>query len=424
MLDPKLFRNNIDHVVAKLSTRGCHFDATLINTLESQRKTLQVKMETLQNQHNLHAKQIGLAKAAAKDVRALLAADSAVKQELESIEAEFETVNQQLQSIFMTIPNLPHDSVPIGQDETENIEIRRHGKPKVFDFAVLDHTAIGELHGWLDFEVAGRLTGSRFVVMRQPCARLHRALIQFMLDLHTQKHGYQEMYVPYIVNQKSLFGTGQLPKFVDDQFALADDQYLIPTAEVPLTNLVANQLIAPEQLPMKLTAHSPCFRREAGSYGKDTRGMIRQHQFEKVELVWIVKPADSYAALEQLTQDAEMVLKILELPYRVVTLCTGDIGFSAAKTYDLEVWLPSQNRYREISSCSNTEDFQARRIQARWRDPEFKKPQWVHTLNGSGVAVGRCLVAILENYQTVDGDVDIPKALQPYLQYKQRLSEL
>lgn len=426
MLDPKLFRAELSAVLAKLETRGYQFDASVMSELEDKRKALQIKMETLQSQRNQHAKQVGRAKAEGKDISELLSADQSLKLELETAEKDFQNINQQLQDILVTVPNLPHESVPIGKDETENVAVRSHGTPRQFEFTVRDHVEIGELHNWLDFETATRLTGSRFVVMRQPCAKLNRALIQFMLDLHTEQHGYQEMYVPYIVNDKSLFGTGQLPKFLEDQFAVTSDNklFLIPTAEVPLTNLAADQVFDAETLPMKFTAHTPCFRREAGSYGRDTRGMIRQHQFEKIELVWIVKPEASYAALEQLTKDAETVLQQLELPYRVMALCTGDIGFCATKTYDLEVWLPSQNCYREISSCSNTEDFQARRIHARWRDPEFKKPQLVHTLNGSGLAVGRCLLAILENYQTADGDVNIPTVLQPYLRGKQKLSEL
>lgn len=428
MLDPKFLRSelDLDHVILKLKTRGFEIDSLQLIALETQRKSLQIRFEQLKNERNQHSKRVGQAKAAGQAIESLLATDQSLKTALEEAEKAFTDVENQLQEIMVSIPNLPHESVPMGLNETENIEIRRYGEPKKFDFDVRDHVAIGELHNWLDFEAATRLTASRFVVMRQPCAKLHRALIQFMLDFHTEKHGYQEMYIPYIVNDKTLFGTGQLPKFLDDQFALAGDQslYLIPTAEVPLTNLVADKVLYPDELPIKLVAHTPCFRREAGSYGKDTRGMIRQHQFEKVELVWIVKPSESYQALETLTSDAEAILQQLELPYRVLSLCTGDIGFSASKTYDLEVWLPSQNTYREISSCSNTEDFQARRMQARWRDPDYKKPQLVHTLNGSGVAIGRCLIAILENYQTTDGDVMIPRVLQPYLRGKQTLSSL
>lgn len=426
MLDVKLFRGDLTTVMEKLSNRGYTFDSDNFLSLEKQRKTLQTHLEDLQKQRNQQAKQVGQAKAAGDDISELLAVDTSLKQALEQAEKAFNDVSEKMQAIFAMVPNLPHETVPIGRDETENMVVRKHGTPRQFDFPVRDHVELGEQRQWLDFEVATRITGSRFVVLHQPCAKLHRALIQFMLDLHTEKLGYQETYVPYIANQDALFGTGQLPKFLDDQFSAGSDNkwFLIPTGEVPLTNLAAGQVFADNELPLKLTAHTPCFRREAGSYGKDTRGMIRQHQFEKVELVWIVKPEDSYAALEQLTNDAETVLQTLELPYQVVSLCTGDIGFAASKTYDLEVWLPSQQCYREISSCSNTEDFQARRLHARWRDPAHKKPQLVHTLNGSGVAVGRCLLAIMENYQTADGDVMIPTALQPYLRGKTKLSEL
>ena len=345
-------------------------------------------------------------------------------EELKEAEGRLDEIQERLHSMLAEIPNVPQDSVPEGASEEENVEIRCWGMPRVFDFQPKDHVDLGLPNGWIDFDSAAQLTGSRFVILRNEIAQLHRALIQLMLDIHTQKHGYEEIYVPFIVNRNSLFGTGQLPNLEEDLFKLKDDRdfFLIPTGEVPLTNLVADRILNSEDLPLKMTAHTPCFRSEAGSYGKDTRGMIRQHQFEKVELVWIVHPEKSNEALEQLTQDAEDILKILELPYRVIALCTGDLGFASSKTYDLEVWLPGQNKYREISSCSNTEAFQARRLQARFRLKETGKTEWVHTLNGSGLAVGRCLVAVLENYEEKDGTIRIPKALQPYLQGRTHFS--
>ncbi|MFN7096478.1 MAG: serine--tRNA ligase, partial [Gammaproteobacteria bacterium] len=340
-----------------------------------------------------------------------------IGEKLTRIEAELNDTQQAMQQMLLVIPNLPHESTPAGKSEEDNQEVRRWGTPKQFDFEVKDHVALGEGLKYMDFDMSSKLTGARFVVLHRDLARMHRALIQFMLDIHTQEHGYSEIYVPYMVNRDSLQGTGQLPKMEEDLFALKGDNayYLIPTAEVPVTNTVRDTIVEAEKLPLRYTAHTPCFRSEAGSYGKDTRGMIRQHQFEKVELVWIVKPEESYAALEQLTQHAETILQRLELPYRVMALCTADIGFCAAKTYDLEVWLPGQNKYREISSCSNTEDFQARRLQARWRNPVTGKPELVHTLNGSGLAIGRTLVAIMENYQDAAGNIHVPKALQPYM---------
>jgi seryl-tRNA synthetase len=340
-----------------------------------------------------------------------------LKDELDGCKTQLDEVQEQLNALLMGMPNLPHESVPAGLSEDDNIEVRKWGEPKQFDFEAKDHVELGAPNDWLDFETAAKLTGSRFVVMRGPMARLHRALIQFMLDLHTSEHGYQEVYVPYMVNQDSLRGTGQLPKFEEDLFGLTGESqyYLIPTAEVPVTNIARDEIIEAKKMPMKFVCHTPCFRSEAGSYGKDTRGMIRQHQFEKVELVQMVKPDDSWDALEQLTGHAETVLQKLELPYRVMALCAGDMGFSAAKTYDLEVWLPGQNAYREISSCSNFQDFQARRMTARWRNPETGKPELLHTLNGSGLAIGRTLVAILENYQQADGSIHVPYALQHYM---------
>jgi len=375
MLDPKMIRQDIDTVIAKLNRRGYQLDTNNVESLENSRKGLQVELENLQSEHNKQAKIIGQKKAKGEAIDAYVSENLLLKKQLEEIQVKFANINQQLTDILMTIPNLPHESVPVGDDESHNLQLRTWGTPRQFDFTIRDHVDLGQGNDWLDFEAARLITGSRFVIMRQPCAQLHRALIQFMLDLHTQQHGYQEMYLPYIVNEKALYGTGQLPKFLDDQFALSSDQnmFLIPTAEVPLTNLVANTILHENDLPLKFVAHTPCFRREAGSYGKDTRGMIRQHQFEKVELVWVAKPNNSYEALEQLVSHAETVLQQLELPYRVISLCTGDLGFSAAKTYDLEIWLPSQDCYREISSCSNTESFQARRMHAKYKDQSNKK---------------------------------------------------
>ena len=417
MLDPKLFRNNLAGVAAQLKRRGFELDTAAIEALETRRKAIQVKTESLQAERNSRSKAIGKAKAAGEDIQPLLDEVAGLGEQLNAARHELEDVQADLDAILMAIPNIPHESVPVGNDEADNLEVRRWGEPPAFDFEVKDHVDIGEaLHG-MEFDTAVKLSGSRFAVLRGPLARLQRALTQFMLDTHTGEHGYQECYVPYLVNADSLRGTGQLPKFEEDLFATRGDDpfYLIPTAEVPVTNLVRDEIVEADDMPLRLTAHTPCFRSEAGSYGKDTRGLIRQHQFEKVEMVQIVRPEDSYAALEALTGHAEIILQKLELPYRVVTLCTGDIGFSAAKTYDLEVWLPGQQAYREISSCSNCEAFQARRMKARWRNPDTGKPELVHTINGSGLAVGRALVAVLENYQQADGSVRIPDVLQPYM---------
>jgi seryl-tRNA synthetase len=417
MLDPKLFRADIDATAKQLARRGFVLDVTTLSQLEEKRKKVQVITQQFQNERNAGSKAIGQAKAKGEDAAALMQAVAKIGAALKQAETELEDLQRQINDIALTLPNLPHASVPQGRDETDNIEVRRWGEPAKFDFAPKDHVDLGEGLGLLDFESAVKITGARFAVLTGPLARLQRALIQFMLDLHTTEHGYTETYVPYLVNADSLRGTGQLPKFEADLFALKGENayYLIPTAEVPVTNLVRDLILNAEILPRKHVCHTPCFRSEAGSYGKDTRGMIRQHQFEKVELVQMVRPQDSYAALEALTGHAEQVLQKLNLPYRVMTLCTGDMGFSAAKTYDIEVWLPGQNKYREISSCSNFEDFQARRLQARWRNPETGKPELLHTVNGSGLAVGRTLVAILENYQDKAGNIQVPGALRPYL---------
>jgi len=417
MLDLKLFRTDLDAVAHQLLRRGYRLDKDAFTRLEEQRKTVQVRTQELQAERNSKSKEIGKAKAAGEDVADIMKAVASLGDKLKQSEQELAIIQEQLNALLMEIPNIAHESVPDGKDESGNVEVRRWGEPPRFSFDAKDHVDLGEGLGLLDFEVAAKLTGSRFMHMRGSLARLHRALIQFMLDTHTQEHGYQEVYVPYLVNADSLRGTGQLPKFEEDLFKLAGDQeyYLIPTAEVPVTNIVRGEIVAGEQMPRKFVCHTPCFRSEAGSYGKDTRGMIRQHQFEKVELVQMVRPEDSYEALEQLTHHAEVILQKLELPYRVMTLCAGDMGFSAAKTYDLEVWLPGQNKYREISSCSNFEDFQARRMQARWRNPETKKPELIHTLNGSGLAVGRTLVAIMENYQDEKGGIQVPAALRSYM---------
>jgi seryl-tRNA synthetase len=385
--------------------------------LEDKRKELQVRTQELQKERNAKSKAIGQAKAKGEDASAILAEVSELGDQLKAAEEKLNTYQVQLNDLLMGIPNLPHESTPEGKNEDDNVEVRKWGEPRQFDFEVRDHVGVGEALGQLDFETAAKITGSRFAVMSGSIARLHRALIQYMLDLHTSEHGYTETYVPYIVNADSLRGTGQLPKFEEELFKLRheSDYYLIPTAEVPVTNIVRDVIVDDDYMPRKYVCHTPCFRSEAGSYGKDTRGMIRQHQFEKVELVQVVRPDDSYAALEELTSHAEEVLKRLELPYRVMALCTGDIGFSSAKTYDLEVWLPGQSKYREISSCSNFEAFQARRMKARYRNPETGKPELVHTLNGSGLAIGRALVAILENYQQANGTVDVPDVLQPYM---------
>ena len=417
MLDPKLIRADISAVAAQLKTRGYELDVTAIEDLEAKRKQCQVHTEQLQSERNTKSKSIGKAKAAGEDIQHLLAEVAGLGESLDRAKAELQAIQHQLDTILMGVPNLPHASVPAGKDEADNVEIRRWGEPREFDFEIKDHVDVGAGLDGLDFETASKITGSRFVVMRGQVARLHRALIQFMLDLHTREHGYTEVYVPYIANSDSLRGTGQLPKFEEDLFCVDRDAgyYLIPTAEVPVTNIVRGEILDADKLPLRLTSHTPCFRSEAGSYGKDTRGMIRQHQFEKVEMVQLVRPDAAWDALEELTGHAETVLQRLGLPYRVLTLCSGDIGFSAAKTYDLEVWLPGQQAYREISSCSCFTDFQARRMQARWRNPDSGKPELVNTINGSGLAVGRTLVAILENYQQADGSVVVPDALEPYM---------
>jgi seryl-tRNA synthetase len=422
MLDAKYLRSEIEQTAATLEKRGYKLDVATFNALEEKRKTLQMRTQELQNERNVRSKSIGKAKASGQDIEPLLAEVGQLGAELDSAKVELTALLEEIQNLALDIPNLPHESVPQGKDENENLEILRWGTPRTFDFEPKDHVDVGaQIGNGLDFETATKLTGSRFVVMRGQIARLNRAIAQFMLDLHTNEHGYQEMYVPYLVNADSLFGTGQLPKFGADLFhtqpATEEGQglSLIPTSEVPLTNIVRDEIVTAEQLPMKMTAHTPCFRSEAGSYGRDTRGLIRQHQFDKVELVQIVNPETSFDALEELTSHAEKVLQLLDLPYRKMLLCTGDMGFGACKTYDLEVWLPAQNTYREISSCSNMLDFQARRMQARYRNPATNKPELVHTLNGSGLAVGRTLVAILENYQQADGSVVVPKVLQPYM---------
>jgi len=417
MLDPKRLRSELDTVKQQLARRGFTLDTDALQTLENRRKTIQVETQTLQAERNSRSKGIGKAKAAGEDIAPLLKEVEGLGEQLKTKEQALSLLQDELNDILMGIPNMPHASVPDGKGEEDNPVLRTWGEPPVFDFEVRDHVDLGEQLGQLDFEAATKLTGSRFSVIHGPLARLHRALIQFMLDTHTREHGYSEVYVPYLVNADSLRGTGQLPKFEEDLFKTSgeSDYYLIPTAEVPVTNLARNTITEVEQLPLRYTAHTPCFRSEAGSYGKDTRGIIRQHQFEKVEMVQLVKPDDSYETLEQLTGHAEAILQKLELPYQVVTLCTGDIGFSAAKTYDLEVWLPGQQRYREISSCSNFEAFQTRRMQARWRNPETGKPELLHTVNGSGLAVGRTLVAIMENYQQADGSIRVPDALKPYM---------
>ena len=422
MLDPKRLRGDAAAVAAALTKRGFTLDTNALDALESRRKATQLAAEQLQAERNARSKAIGLAKAKGEDIAPLLAEVADLGERIKAAEAESEQVQAELRALSLGIPNVPHESVPVGTSEADNLEVRRWGAPPEFDFEPRDHVDVGAGLG-LDFESASQLSGSRFAVMLGPVARLHRALAQFMLELHTTEHGYTEAYVPYLVNAASLTGTGQLPKFEADLFrAAGHDLCLIPTAEVPVTNLVAQGIVEADALPLKRCAHTPCFRSEAGSYGKDTRGMIRQHQFDKVELVQIVAPGNSYEALEELTTHAETVLQRLGLAYRVVALCGGDLGFSAAKTYDLEVWLPGQGAYREISSCSNFEDFQARRMQARWRNPATGKPEPVHTINGSGLAVGRTLVAVLENYQQADGSVVIPEALRPFMGGQERLT--
>jgi len=418
MLDSKLLRSDPDAIARNLARRGFALDVARFRALEERRKAAQVAADETRAARNAHAKTVGIAKGRGEDVLPLIAAGEALARRLEGLEKEQSAASAEFDELVLGLPNTLHQSVPDGRDESANVELRRWGTPRHFDFAPLDHVAIGEQLAMMDFEAAGKISGARFVVLRGGLARLHRALIQYMLDLHTSKHGYTEVYAPYLVSRQALVGTGQLPKFEADLFRVASGEqefFLIPTAEVPVTNLVRESILEANTLPRRYAAHTPCFRSEAGSYGKDTRGMIRQHQFEKVELVHIVRPEDSDAALEELTSHAEQVLQGLGLPYRVVALCAGDVGFGSARTYDLEVWLPGQNAYREISSCSNCEAFQARRMQARWRNPATGKPEPVHTLNGSGVAVGRALVAVLENYQQADGSVRVPDVLRPYM---------
>ena len=417
MLDSKQLRTETEAVARNLARRGFALDLEAFRALDERRKAVQIEADRLRAERNANAKAVGMAKGKGEDASAMLARGEQLTGELTAAEVALAAVQTESDAWLMGLPNLLHDSVPEGRDETANVEVRRHGTPRLFDFTPLDHVDLGVKLGGLDFEAAARISGARFVVLRGGIARLHRALAQFMLDLHTGEHGYQEIYAPYLVSPEALVGTGQLPKFAQDLFTVQGERpfYLIPTAEVPVTNLVREQIIAPEALPMRYVAHTPCFRSEAGAAGKDTRGLIRQHQFDKVELVHIVRPEDSYAALETLTSHAEEVLQRLGLPYRVLALCAGDIGFGSTKTYDLEVWLPGQGQYREISSCSNCEAFQARRMQARWRNPATGKPEPLHTLNGSGVAVGRAMVAVLENYQNADGSVTVPDALRPYM---------
>jgi seryl-tRNA synthetase len=421
MLDPKFLRADIEEAKQRLASRGFELDVETIKSLEEQRKALQIRTEQLQNDRNVRSKSIGKAKASGEDIQPLLAEVGKLGEELDAAKAELAELLTQIEAIAMSLPNLPHPSAPIGKDEDDNVELKRWGQPKEFDFEIKDHVDVGEELGGLDFKNAVKITGSRFIVMRGQIARMHRAIAQFMLDTHTDVHGYTELYVPYLVNADSLYGTGQLPKFGEDLFhtkpATEEGQglSLIPTAEVPVTNTARDTITDEADLPVRLTAHTPCFRSEAGSYGRDTRGLIRQHQFDKVEMVQLAHPEKSYEALEEMRQHAENILIKLNLPYRVVTLCTGDMGFGAAKTYDLEVWVPAQKTYREISSVSNCEDFQARRLQARTRLKDNKKPVLLHTLNGSGLAVGRTLVAILENYQLEDGRVEVPAVLQGYM---------
>ena len=422
MIDPKLLRSDPEAVARNLARRGFALDVERLRALEERRKIAQIESDRLRAERNANAKAVGMAKGRGEDAGALLARGEQITSELAAADAALTAVQSELDGWLLGLPNLLHESVPEGLGEADNREVRRWGTPRGFEFEPLDHVTLGERLGGLDFEAAARISGARFVVMRGQIARLHRALAQFMLDLHTLEHGYTEVYTPYLVQSQALLGTGQLPKFEADLFAVRGEQglFLIPTAEVPVTNLVREQIVPAESLPLRFVCHTPCFRSEAGSAGKDTRGMIRSHQFDKVELVHIVRPEDSYRALEELTAHAEQVLKRLELPFRTMALCSADVGASSAKTYDLEVWLPSQQRYREISSCSNFEAFQARRMQARWRAPQGK-PEPVHTLNGSGLAVGRTLVAVLENYQQADGSVLVPSALKPYLGGRERI---
>lgn len=418
MLDPKIVRANPQEVAAQLIKKKYVFPVSEFEALENQRREVQVKTENLQNERNTRSKSIGKAKAAGEDITALLSDVSELGDQLEAAKASLNDITEQLDDILLGVPNLPHPDVPEGESEDDNVEIRRWGDIPSYDFDPLDHIDLGNREAGMDFESAAKLTGSRFVVLQGKIARMHRALIQFMLDTHINEHGYNEIYVPYMVNKESLMGTSQLPKFEEDLFKVPfgeRDYYLIPTSEVPVTNMVRDEIVDEAKLPLKFTAHTPCFRSEAGASGKDTRGLIRQHQFEKVEMIQVVKPEDSWQALENMTANAEAILQKLELPYRVITLCGGDLGFAAAKTYDIEVWLPGQDKYREISSCSNTLDFQARRMKARWRNSETGKPELLHTLNGSGLAVGRTLVAVLENHQNADGTINIPVVLQPYM---------
>ncbi|HWG10158.1 MAG TPA: serine--tRNA ligase [Rhodanobacteraceae bacterium] len=418
MLDPSLLRAQLADTAARLKSRGFELDTAAIESLEADRKKLATETQELQNLRNTRSKAIGQAKAKGEDIAPLMVEVTGIGDRLKANEVALADVQARLSDITLRIPNLPHESTPVGKDEHENVEVARWGEPRTFDFAVKDHVELGARHGWLDGEAGAKLSGARFTVLRGELARLHRALAQFMLDLHTQQHGYLECNVPLLVNTETMLGTSQLPKFEEDMFStmVGDSRrYLISTAEISLTNLVRDSIIEADALPMRLTAHTPCFRAEAGSYGKDVKGMIRQHQFEKVELVQIVEPSTSYDALEELVGHAEKVLQALRLPYRKMALCTGDMGFAAAKTYDLEVWLPSQHTYREISSCSNCTDFQARRMQARWRNPATGKPELVHTLNGSGLAVGRTLIAVMENFQNDDGSITVPEVLRPYM---------
>ena len=416
MLDPALLRRDVQATAARLAARGVELDTARITRLEDERKEIQGRTQALQHERNTRSKAIGRAKSKGEDIEPLLADVARLGDELNSAESRLSELQAEIESIALEIPNLTHHSVPEGRNEDDNREERRVGEPPRFDFETKDHVELGAAVGEVDFELAVKLAGSRFVTLTGGFARLHRALIQFMLDVHTREHGYREIYIPYLVSSETLRGTGQLPKFADDLFRIeGHDLYMIPTAEVPVTNVARDRLLEPDELPLRFVCHSPCFRREAGSHGKDTRGMLRQHQFEKVELVHVVRPDESYEALETLTTHAEAILSRLGLAYRVVTLCTGDIGFAAAKTYDIEVWLPGQQRYREISSCSNCEAFQARRMRARWRNPETGKTELVHTLNGSGVAIGRALIAVVESYQQADGSIRVPEPLVPYM---------
>ena len=424
MLDPQLLRNDIDNVAIALTKRGVNLDKAAIQKLEEKRKAIQVKTEELQSLRNSRSKEIGQLKSKGEDAQGIMDEVAALKIQLEQSEKELESVLTELNEILINIPNIPHVSVPEGLTEDDNEEVRKWGEIPGFDFEPRDHVDLGEALGLIDFETATKITSTRFVVMKAGIARLHRALAQFMLDTHVSEHGYEEINVPYLVNAESCYGTGQLPKFEEDLFHIKEHGlYLIPTAEIPVTNTVRDKILKAEDLPVKYVCHSPCFRSEAGSYGKDTRGMIRQHQFEKVEMVQMVRPDTSYDVLEELTGNAEAILQKLNLPYRVVILCGGDLGFSATKTYDIEVWLPGQNKYREISSCSNFEAFQARRMKARWRNPETNKPELLHTLNGSGLAIGRTLIAVMENYQDKDGSIVIPEVLRPYMNNQQIVSK-